>query len=325
MSVSQAAALRSARSLRRRRRLKIALGALALALLPSTAGFGDLGALLARQPGVAARAREHLIASPFGTIHAAMFSLPRPLGTVIPHPPIYALANFDPSAIAASIGAQPLGDTNAPPQFPTVNRKDKRNSLLSRPRAPMPPLPPLLPIQPPTPDEADAALKPDAAPPRFDPYSQYEFDAAPDEPATADVDLPYKDLPPKNLTKGTGKSTNKAFAALAPGGAAGCGAGLFRRRSAGLGRGARRWRPGRAGEEAAGDGAAADEPDATRAKPSPAKARSPAPSRGRNLRPSGWGLPGRPAPRRRNAWPTPSISRRAASRCAGRSRLPRWC
>jgi spore germination cell wall hydrolase CwlJ-like protein len=219
MSVSQAAALRSARSLRRRRRLKIALGALALALLPSTAGFGDLGALLARQPGVAARAREHLIASPFGTIHAAMFSLPRPLGTVIPHPPIYALANFDPSAIAASIGAQPLGDTNAPPQFPTVNRKDKRDSLLSRPRAPMPPLPPLLPIQPPTPDEADAALKPDAAPPRFDPYSQYEFDAAPDEPATADVDLPYKDLPPKNLTKGTGKSTNKAFAALAPGGA----------------------------------------------------------------------------------------------------------
>ena len=222
MAGSQAAALRAARSLRRRRRLKIALGALALALLPSTAGFGDLGALLARQPGVAARAREHLIASPFGTIHAAMFSLPRPLGTALPHPPIYALANFDPSAIAASIGAQTLGDTNAPAQFPTVNRKAKGDSALSRPRAPMPPLPPVLPIQPLPQDETDAAPKQDAAPPRFDPYSQYEFDAAPDEPPAADVELPYKDLPPTDLTRTprarAGKNTNKSLAALAPGG-----------------------------------------------------------------------------------------------------------
>ena len=78
--------------------------ALLIALLPSTIGFQDLGALLARQPGVAARARAYLIASPFGTIHAATFSLPQPLGTAIPHAPIYALANFDPTDIAGSIG-----------------------------------------------------------------------------------------------------------------------------------------------------------------------------------------------------------------------------
>ena len=47
--------------------------------------FRTLGALLARQPAVAKRWQQHLIASPFGTIHAATFSLPRPTGTSIPH------------------------------------------------------------------------------------------------------------------------------------------------------------------------------------------------------------------------------------------------
>jgi len=49
-------------------------------------GYQDLGALLVRQPAVTERVRENLIASPFGTIHAATFSMPRPVGTAIPHP-----------------------------------------------------------------------------------------------------------------------------------------------------------------------------------------------------------------------------------------------
>ena len=69
---------------RRRRIARIGIGAFVLALLPSTIGFQDLGALLAGQPAVAERARARLIASPFGTIHAAMFSMPRPVGTAIP-------------------------------------------------------------------------------------------------------------------------------------------------------------------------------------------------------------------------------------------------
>src|SRR5665811_2636345 len=97
----------------------------------------DLGALLARQPAVAGRAREHLIASPFGTIHAAMFSMPRPVGTAIPHPPLYALANFDPTDITGSIGSQPLGDSAALLQFPKVNRKATRDSMLARAREPL--------------------------------------------------------------------------------------------------------------------------------------------------------------------------------------------
>ncbi|HZL31403.1 MAG TPA: cell wall hydrolase [Pseudolabrys sp.] len=155
------------------------LYALAFALLPNSIGYQDLGALLARSPAVAERARAHLIASPFGTIHAAMFSLPRPVGTAIPHPPIYALANFDPSDIASSIGAQPLGDADAPLQFPTVNRKAKRDSLTHRARAPLPPLPPILSIEPVPEAALDAALDKDEG--RFDPYSEYEFASVPDQ------------------------------------------------------------------------------------------------------------------------------------------------
>jgi spore germination cell wall hydrolase CwlJ-like protein len=167
--------------------VRIGIGALVLAMLPNAIGFQDLGALLARQPAVTERAREHLIASPFGTIHAAMFSMPRPIGTAIPPPPVYALANFDPAAIAGSIGAQPLGDANAPLRFPTVNRKSKRDSALSRGRAPMPPMPEMDATPEPA---AQAAPQPaksqdrvqdraqDRAQERFDPEDVY-FDADP--------------------------------------------------------------------------------------------------------------------------------------------------
>ena len=186
-----------------RRRPSAASFAIALALLaifPEAIGFQDLGALLARQPAVAKRWQQHLIASPFGTIHAATFSLPRPIGTSIPHPPIYALANFDPADITGSIGRQLLGDPMAPIQFPKPNRKAKRDSLIARPRDPMPPLPPALAIESVPQAEVDATLKKDENA-RFDPYAQYEFVPAPDQrTATPDVDIPYADIPPANLT-----------------------------------------------------------------------------------------------------------------------------
>jgi hypothetical protein len=173
--------------LRRRRRRGVAaigFGALIFALLPNSIGFQDLGALLVRQPGVAARAYRHVINSPFGTIHAATFSMPRPIGTIIPHPPLYALANFDPTDVTGSISSQFLGDPTAPLQFPTVNRKSKRDSALARSRQPLPPMPPLLSIEPVTPAQTDAALKRDEASGRFDPYSEYDFAAVADEQLT---------------------------------------------------------------------------------------------------------------------------------------------
>jgi spore germination cell wall hydrolase CwlJ-like protein len=182
---------------RRRRQASIGVGALVFALLPNTIGFQDLGALLVRQPGVAARAYQHVIASPFGTIHAATFSLPNPIGTAILHPPLYALANFDPTDIADSIASQFLGDPNAPLQFPSVNRKGKRDSLLARPREPLPPLPTLSAIEPVPQAHADAPLKSDAAASRFEQYSDYEFATAPDEELTSpDLQTSAADNPP---------------------------------------------------------------------------------------------------------------------------------
>lgn len=205
---------RQRRKFARRKLTKIAIGALTLSLLPSTIGFQDLGALLARQPAVAERAREHLIASPFGTIHAAMFSMPRPVGTAIPPPPVYALANFDPADITGSIGREPLGDSGATLQFPTVNRKTKGDSAMSRAREPLPPLPPVAAIDPIPDVETDTAGKGGA---RFEPYSEYEFpEVSSRGAATPDVDLPYVDISPANLTAtapngGSGKDAGRLF------------------------------------------------------------------------------------------------------------------
>jgi spore germination cell wall hydrolase CwlJ-like protein len=186
-----------------------------LALFPDAIGFQDLGAMLARQPAVARRWQQHLIASPFGTIHAAMFSLPRPIGTSIPHPPVYALANFDPADITGSIGRQILGDPTAPIQFPKPNRKAKRDSLVARPREPMPPMPPEFAIEPMPQAEPDPLPKKDENA-RFDSYSQYEFVPPPDQrTAMPDIDLPYADIPPANLTPmGSQKATGKDAAEL---------------------------------------------------------------------------------------------------------------
>jgi hypothetical protein len=189
------------------------MAALAFAMVPRSIGLQDLGALLSHQPGVVARVRAHLIASPFGTIHAATFSLPNPVGTAIPHPPLYALANFDPADITGSIGAQPLGDGTGPLRFPTANRLAKRDSFLSRPRAPMPPMPALLAIEPVPQASLEAKLRPDEAGNRFDPYVDYEFATAPvDRADLTDVDLPYLDLPRADLTPSAAKDAGQGSA-----------------------------------------------------------------------------------------------------------------
>jgi hypothetical protein len=101
-----------------------------LALMPTSIGYQDLAALLAQQPGVSQRWRDHLIASPFGTIEPATFSYGRPIGTSVPLG--YQTVNFDPSAVAANswqIDA-PLNATSGEPvEYPTVNRRLKGDRL----------------------------------------------------------------------------------------------------------------------------------------------------------------------------------------------------
>ena len=79
-----------------------------MGLMPRSIGYQDLVALMARQSEVSQRARAHMMASPFGTIHAATFSFPQPVGTQIPEPPSYQLASigtYDPETTGA-LGAR---------------------------------------------------------------------------------------------------------------------------------------------------------------------------------------------------------------------------
>jgi len=106
------------------------LAILVFVLTPTQVGYQDLAALVAQQPAVAARWRDHLIASPFGTIHAATFSLPRPVGTSIPEPPLVRLASLGTSDVVGSIGAYPARRDDAQAVFPVINRSNKGDRLV---------------------------------------------------------------------------------------------------------------------------------------------------------------------------------------------------
>src|SRR6516162_5387698 len=133
------------------------------ALAPTSIGYQDLAAFLARHPGVSERLREHMIASPFGTIHAATFSFSRPIGTGIPEPLGPQPVNFDPRSLDVKVWS-----ANEPPvirptlqvEFPTVNRRLKGDRLPS----PQPEPRPSEPAGVPQPKPIDASPAP--APPR---------------------------------------------------------------------------------------------------------------------------------------------------------------
>src|SRR5208282_6781762 len=102
------------------------LSALGAAFTPTSIGYQDLAALFARQPGVSQRWRDHLIASPFGTIHAATFSFTRPIGTAMPEPVGAQPVNFDPRAVDVKVwfaDEPPMAQSALHVEYPTVNRR----------------------------------------------------------------------------------------------------------------------------------------------------------------------------------------------------------
>ena len=108
------------------------LSALGAAFTPTSIGYQDLAALFARQPGVSERWREHLIASPFGTIHAATFRFSRPLGTTMPEPLGSQPVNFDPRSLDVKVWVAdepPMAHPAFEIEYPTVNRRLKGDRL----------------------------------------------------------------------------------------------------------------------------------------------------------------------------------------------------
>jgi hypothetical protein len=106
--------------------------------LPSQIGVQDIESSASR-PRVAERVRERLMTSAFGTIHAALFTFPRPAGSDMPSSREFRLASLDPydPEITASIGARvsrdAFGDESAE-VFPQVNRAAKGDRLVPRAR-----------------------------------------------------------------------------------------------------------------------------------------------------------------------------------------------
>jgi spore germination cell wall hydrolase CwlJ-like protein len=105
------------------------------ALAPTVVGHQDLATLIAQSPAIAEHAHGHVIASPFGTINRATFSMPEPISAAMPVSLSYALASLDPgnAEITGAIRERMLGDAvvgelqkSAPP---LVNRRLKGDRL----------------------------------------------------------------------------------------------------------------------------------------------------------------------------------------------------
>jgi hypothetical protein len=115
------------------------LSALCAAFTPTSTGYQDLAAFLARQPGVSERGREHMIASPFGTIHAATFRFSRPIGTDMSEPLAAEPVNFDPRSLDVktwSVDESPIAHAALQIQYPTVNRRLKGDRVQAPPSSP---------------------------------------------------------------------------------------------------------------------------------------------------------------------------------------------
>jgi hypothetical protein len=113
---------------------------LVVSLVPTTIGHQDLAARIAQLPMVAVHAHSHIIASPFGTIETATFSMPAPISEAMPVSLSYALAGLDPGNgdITGSIRERVLGDTAIDDihesSLPEVNRRLKGDRLAVRRR-----------------------------------------------------------------------------------------------------------------------------------------------------------------------------------------------
>src|ERR1700716_1091198 len=78
---------------------KAAYLVLAVALFgvaPTQLAVQDAGSLAGRAPAMSDRIREHPVASPFGTIHACLFTFPQPAGSGMPDLREFRLANLAP-------------------------------------------------------------------------------------------------------------------------------------------------------------------------------------------------------------------------------------
>jgi Cell Wall Hydrolase len=149
------------------------LASLILLLTPAQSGVPAPDA----PAGSSAHPRHAAMTSAFGTIHAATFGFPRPIGTVIPEPPRVRLASLTTTGLDVTGAIDDLGGRlpSAALVFPTVNRTAKGDFLAA------------LPSRATTDDEIEAAA-------RFIPFPEYDISLSlelhPQIPGDDTVDAP---------------------------------------------------------------------------------------------------------------------------------------
>jgi spore germination cell wall hydrolase CwlJ-like protein len=109
---------------------------LTFGLFPNTTGLQDIGALLARQPGVAERWQKQVLLPSIGAVQVATFNFARPIGTSAPPTAYERFANRDHQQldVTGSVARSPLERIMRrlqPSDFPTVNRANKGDRLVS--------------------------------------------------------------------------------------------------------------------------------------------------------------------------------------------------
>jgi spore germination cell wall hydrolase CwlJ-like protein len=101
---------------------------------PTAVGYQDIGALLARQPGVAERWQQQVLLPSMGLMRVATFNLARPIGTSLPLTAYERFANRENQQldVTGSVARNPLGQIIRrlqPSDFPVVNREHKGDRL----------------------------------------------------------------------------------------------------------------------------------------------------------------------------------------------------
>jgi spore germination cell wall hydrolase CwlJ-like protein len=212
----------------RLRPASIATGAawFVMASLPAPIGYQDFAAFIARQPAVGEHLRKHLIASPFGTIHAATFSLPQPVGTGVPATGAVRLVNFDPTADltgsisprAASQSADGEVRSLVRLAYPGVNRSLKGDRLLpgGPPIAQVVPRPGAAPAVAAN-DTADRAARVARAPHTFEPDEALDIsDAEENAPRAQEVARLAPPTEPRGQTAPTARDADIDVADVDP-------------------------------------------------------------------------------------------------------------
>jgi hypothetical protein len=174
------------------------LSSFCAAFAPTSIGYQDLAAFLAGQPGLSERARDHLIASPFGTIHAATFRFARPIGTAMSEPAGAQPVNFDPRSLDVKVWSANEPALTRPAlhvEYPAVNRRLKGDRMPSPPSSPAASDPESLPQSQPIGAPSSQPVSPPApiAGPR--PKSAERFDVAPAPAQLEAADEAFGSLP----------------------------------------------------------------------------------------------------------------------------------